>query len=351
MAEVRFAEVTKKFGDVVVLDGLELSVRDGEFLVLLGPSGCGKTTALRTVAGLESPTSGTVLIDATPVNDIPAQKRDVAMVFQSYALYPHMTVAKNIGYPLRHRPSNSREEDKALVCEVADLLGLTPYLERKPRDLSGGQRQRVALARAIVRKPKVFLMDEPLSNLDASLRTQTRGEIVQLQRKLGTTTIYVTHDQVEAMTMGHRIAVLNDGRLQQVGAPEELYEDPVNSFVASFIGNPGMNLLPACRRDGVVSIADVPSVEVPGHDCDLTVGVRAEQLALVSDGIPASCLAVEALGSEVQVLVELPGGAKAIVRQPAGAPRPTLGGRVSLALTIQLPLLFDTATNERIRTV
>jgi len=349
VAAVTFEAVTKKFGDVVVLDGFDLTVHDGEFLVLLGPSGCGKTTALRTVAGLESPTSGRVLIDAKAVDDIPPQKRDVAMVFQSYALYPHMTVAKNIGYPLRHRRSNDQHGDEARVREVAELLGLTPYLGRKPRDLSGGQRQRVALARAIVRDPKVFLMDEPLSNLDASLRTQTRGEIVQLQRNLGATTIYVTHDQVEAMTMGHRIAVLSDGRLQQVGTPEELYEDPINSFVASFIGNPGMNLLPAHRRDNVICISDVAAIQVDGHDCDLHVGVRAEQLALVGDGIPASCLAVEALGSEVQVLVELAGGAKAIVRQPSTSPRPTLGGRVSLALTTPQPLLFDMVTTERIR--
>lgn len=348
MAEVSFDSLTKKFGDVLVLDNFSLDVDDGEFLVLLGPSGCGKTTALRTVAGLESPTSGRVLIDKTPVDDLPPQRRDVAMVFQSYALYPHMTVAMNIGYPLRHRSTN-RSDDSARVRNVAEMLGLTAYLDRKPRELSGGQRQRVALARAIVRDPQVFLMDEPLSNLDASLRTQTRAEIVQLQRRLKTTTIYVTHDQVEAMTMGNRIAVLHQGRLQQVGAPEQLYDDPANTFVASFVGNPGMNLLPGRRVNGRVSICDIGVADIPGHDCDVTVGVRAEQLNLASDGIPAQCLAVEALGSEVQVLVELLGGAKATVRQSAAATRPGLGTRISFELACPHPLLFDVDTTERIR--
>jgi len=246
MAEVRLVNVTKKFGEVTAVDNLSLEIRDGEFFVLLGPSGCGKTTTLRMIAGLEEPTAGEIYIGdelvASPEKDIfvPPRDRDVAMVFQNYALYPHMTVFENIAFPLKLRKV-PEEEIKRKVKEVAELLGIGELLNRKPRELSGGQRQRVALGRAIVREPKVFLLDEPLSNLDAKLRVRMRGELKKLQHKLGVTTVYVTHDQVEAMTMGDRIAILNVGKLQQVGTPDDVYMKPQNKFVAGFIGSPPMN--------------------------------------------------------------------------------------------------------------
>ncbi|AEH25372.1 ABC transporter ATP-binding protein [Pyrococcus yayanosii] len=248
MAEVRLVRVWKQFGDFTAVKDLTLEVKDGEFLVLLGPSGCGKTTTLRMIAGLEEPTKGQIYIDDKLVADpgkgifVPPKERDVAMVFQSYALYPHMTVYDNIAFPLKLRKVPKQEIDKR-VREVAEMLGLTEFLHRKPRELSGGQRQRVALGRAIVRRPKVFLMDEPLSNLDAKLRVKMRAELKKLQRQLGVTTIYVTHDQVEAMTMGDRIAVMNAGELQQIGTPEDVYERPANTFVAGFIGSPPTNFM------------------------------------------------------------------------------------------------------------
>ncbi|HDJ51556.1 MAG TPA: ABC transporter ATP-binding protein [Thermoprotei archaeon] len=250
MAEVKLLSVTKKFGNVTAVDDLTLEIKDGEFFVLLGPSGCGKTTTLRIIAGLEEPTVGEIYIGdtlvASPEKDIfiPPKDRDVAMVFQNYALYPHMTVYENIAFPLKIRKV-PEEEIRKKVKEVAELLGIEELLHRKPRELSGGQRQRVALGRAIIRHPRVFLMDEPLSNLDAKLRVRMRSELKKLQRALGVTTIYVTHDQVEAMTMGDRIAILNDGKLQQVGTPDDVYNKPRNLFVAGFIGSPPMNFLDA----------------------------------------------------------------------------------------------------------
>ncbi|HII61464.1 ABC transporter ATP-binding protein [Pyrococcus horikoshii] len=254
MAEVKLINIWKRFGDVTAVKDLSLEIKDGEFLVLLGPSGCGKTTTLRMIAGLEEPTRGQIYIEDNLVADpekgvfVPPKERDVAMVFQSYALYPHMTVYDNIAFPLKLRKVPKQEIDKR-VREVAEMLGLTELLNRKPRELSGGQRQRVALGRAIIRRPKVFLMDEPLSNLDAKLRVKMRAELKKLQRQLGVTTIYVTHDQVEAMTMGDRIAVMNKGELQQVGTPDEVYYKPVNTFVAGFIGSPPMNFLDATITD------------------------------------------------------------------------------------------------------
>ena len=254
MASVKLVGVWKKFNGVVAVKDMSLEVKDGEFMILLGPSGCGKTTTLRMIAGLEEPTKGQIYIGDKLVADpekeifIPPKDRDIAMVFQSYALYPHMTVYDNIAFPLKLRKIPKNEIDKR-VKEVAEMLGLTELLNRKPRELSGGQRQRVALGRAIVRKPKVFLMDEPLSNLDAKLRVKMRAELKKLQRQLGVTTIYVTHDQVEAMTMGDRIAVINQGVLQQVGTPEEVYNNPKNTFVASFIGTPPMNFMDATITD------------------------------------------------------------------------------------------------------
>ncbi|NJE08199.1 ABC transporter ATP-binding protein [Thermococcus sp. M39] len=250
MAEVKLINVWKKFGDVVAVQDMNLHIKDGEFMILLGPSGCGKTTTLRMIAGLEEPTKGQIYVGDKLVADpekgvfVPPKDRDIAMVFQSYALYPHMTVYDNIAFPLKLRKVPKQEIDRR-VREVAEMLGLTELLKRKPRELSGGQRQRVALGRAIVRKPQVFLMDEPLSNLDAKLRVKMRAELKKLQRQLGVTTIYVTHDQVEAMTMGDRIAVINQGVLQQVGTPDEVYNKPANVFVGGFIGSPAMNFLDA----------------------------------------------------------------------------------------------------------
>jgi len=240
MAEVRLVNVTKKFGNVVAVDNANIEVKDGEFLVLLGPSGCGKTTTLRIIAGLEEVTSGEVYIGDRLVNDVPPKDRDIAMVFQNYALYPHMNVYKNISFGLELRRVPKDVIDKK-VKEVAQMLGIENLLERKPRELSGGQRQRVALARAIVRDPKVYLMDEPLSNLDAKLRVQTRGELIKLHERLGVTTIYVTHDQVEAMTLGDRVVVMNKGVIQQIGTPKEVFDHPANKFVAGFVGTPPMN--------------------------------------------------------------------------------------------------------------
>ncbi len=246
MARIELDEVTKQFPDgTTAVRSLDLAVGDGELLVLVGPSGCGKTTALRMVAGLEDVTSGTISIDGRPVNDVEPRHRDIAMVFQSYALYPHLSVYDNMAFSLKYSGGVSRAEIRQRVAEAARILELEPFLQRKPRQLSGGQRQRVAMGRAIVRQPRAFLMDEPLSNLDAKLRVQMRAEIAQLQRSLGTTTIYVTHDQTEAMTLGNRVAVISGGVLQQVAAPQELYRRPANLFVASFIGSPPMNLIDA----------------------------------------------------------------------------------------------------------
>src|SRR3954464_3605572 len=282
MGRVALDQVSKRFDDVAAVDALTLDVADEEFLVLLGPSGCGKSTALRMIAGLEDPTSGTITIGERVVNDVEAKDRDIAMVFQSYALYPHMTVRRNIEFPLRSRKVAAAER-ATLVQEAADSLDLGDLLERKPAQLSGGQRQRVALARAIVRRPQAFLMDEPLSNLDAKLRVQTRAELVELQRRLAATIVYVTHDQVEAMTMGHRIAVLDAGVLQQVGAPQDVYARPANLFVARFIGSPPMNTV-----DGrVARVADTLVVELPGGRAPLT---------------PALAHAVESAGLEAVVL-------------------------------------------------
>jgi len=259
MASVILKQVTKRFGPVSVIEGLDLEIRDHEFMVLVGPSGCGKSTALRMIAGLEEITGGTISIGDRVVNDVPPKDRDVAMVFQSYALYPHMTVRENLEFGLRIRKTPKEEIDR-LIPEAAQVLGIQGLMDRKPKELSGGQRQRVALGRAIVRKPSVFLFDEPLSNLDAKLRVEVRAEIKKLQARLQVTTVYVTHDQVEAMTMGHRIAILSAGKLQQVGAPLEVYEKPANLFTAGFIGTPPMNLLNATLGPAV---ARTSGFEVP----------------------------------------------------------------------------------------
>src|SRR3954463_9609385 len=244
MSGVTFNEVAKRYGDVSVIEHLNLDVNDHELMVLVGPSGCGKSTALRMIAGLEDVSAGTISIGGRVVNDLAPKDRDIAMVFQSYALYPHMTVRENLEFGLRMRKVSADERARR-VASAAEILGMSHLLDRKPKDLSGGQRQRVAVGRAIVRQPAVFLFDEPLSNLDAKLRVQTRAEITRLQQSLGTTSVYVTHDQIEAMTMGHRITVMRDGKIQQVGTPAEVYEKPANTFGASFFGRPPMNLFPA----------------------------------------------------------------------------------------------------------
>jgi multiple sugar transport system ATP-binding protein len=342
VADVTFRGATKRFDDRAAVDHLDLEIADGELLVLLGPSGCGKTTALRMVAGLEEPDEGEILIGGRVVNDVEPKDRDVAMVFQSYALYPHLSVERNIEFPLRQRGIDA-EDRRRRVREAAASLGLEELLGRKPRQLSGGQRQRVALARAIVRQPQAFLMDEPLSNLDAALRLQTRADIVALQARLGTTTLYVTHDQVEAMTMGHRIAVMDHGVLQQVDAPHVLYDFPTNVFVARFLGSPGMNLLPAALDPLDAPSARVDGGHVPlGPDAasatsgaaSLVVGVRPEDLALSPSGtLEATVLLVELLGAEVHVLCRLPDETKLVVRQEASLPRPAIADHVRIGVT------------------
>ena len=324
MAEIRFDDVTKRFEDgTLAVDRLDLTIDDGEFMVLVGPSGCGKTTSLRMVAGLEDLTSGEIRIGDEVVNDLPAKARDIAMVFQNYALYPHMSVAQNMGFGLRLRGVPKAERDRR-VREAAAVLDLTELLDRRPRQLSGGQRQRVAMGRAIVREPRAFLMDEPLSNLDAKLRVQMRAEIARIQQRLGVTTLYVTHDQVEAMTMGDRVAVMRNGILQQVASPTTLYERPVNLFVAGFIGSPAMNLVEAVVRVaddsvqlevGTQTIMLAPSfvrarpVVRRYHDQTVALGIRPEHLQDVAftPGVPTErCVTVrvelvEALGSDVIV--------------------------------------------------
>ncbi len=371
LAQVSFDGVTKRFGDTTAVDDLTLHVADGELLVLLGSSGCGKTTALRLVAGLEDLSGGTVSIGARVVNDVDPKDRDVAMVFQSYALYPHLTVAKNIEFPLRQRGVD-KEERATKVKRAAETLGLGTLLDRKPAQLSGGQRQRVALARAIVREPMVFLMDEPLSNLDAALRVQTRADIVELQARLSTTTLYVTHDQVEAMTMGDRIAVMSEGKLQQVAPPEDLYARPANAFVAHFLGSPGMNLLKGMLVEsgapdgeggdgnGTLSVA-FPGASVPlppavadavrGSGPDVVLGLRPEALRLSPDGpIAASVIIVELLGAETHVICHTETGDRIIVRQGASAAKPKLGEAVRIAVDPDPASyhLFDAASGARL---
>ncbi|MFP4513062.1 MAG: ABC transporter ATP-binding protein [Acidimicrobiales bacterium] len=359
MADVTFEAVSKHFGDVVAVDDLTLAAGDDDFLVLLGPSGCGKSTALRMLAGLETPTAGTIRIGGEVVNHIEPKQRDVSMVFQSYALYPHKSVFANIAFPLRARGA-SKDEQRVQVESAATMLGLDELLDRRPGQLSGGQRQRVALARAIVRHPQVFLMDEPLSNLDAKMRTQTRAELVELHQRLRTTFIYVTHDQVEAMTMGTKVAVMESGRLQQLGPPQEVYERPANVFVARFIGSPPMNTLGGAiiDRDGRRSLV-LPSFEIAlpdelarqlevGDHAEVIVGVRPEHLRIADEGLPAKLRVVESLGHERHLVCESGDGEMLIARVPADAALPAEGTTVHLATTVEALHLFDAATGDRI---
>ena len=345
--------VGKRFGDVVALQPMDLEVRPGELMVLVGPSGCGKSTLLRLIAGLETPTSGEVWIGGRRVDEVEPGARDVAMVFQSYALYPHMTVARNLGFGLRVR-GTPRPELERRVAETAAALGLGDLLERKPGQLSGGQRQRVALGRAMVRDPGVFLFDEPLSNLDAELRLRTRDEIAALHRRLGTTMIFVTHDQVEALSLGERVAVMDRGRLQQVGTPDEVYRRPHNLFVAGFVGSPPINRMPLSRDDGGRLAGGPFALAGPAGPDRATLAVRPEDLAVAGPGeadgdasggstrtgdFRATVLRVEALGSEQRVHLDGPGDA-AWVARASPALRVASGDRVSVSVDWERSHLF-----------
>jgi len=361
MSGVVLEGVGKRFGAVVAVDDLTLEIHDQEFLVLLGPSGCGKSTVLRMIAGLEDPTEGTIRIGARNMIDVEPKDRDIAMVFQSYALYPHMTVERNIEFPLKSR-NVPKEERRTLVAAAAASLGLEDLLGRKPSELSGGQRQRVALARAIVRRPEAFLMDEPLSNLDAKLRVQTRAELVELQRRLNATVIYVTHDQVEAMTMGDRIAIMEAGILQQVDAPQRVYAEPANLFVARFIGNPPMNTVSgtlAREGDDLVMHTSAGTAPLPAALAAAAVrdgveraviGVRPEHLVFSSEGaLEAKVTVVESLGHELHVICHLSDGQMVIVRQAADVTPPATGSTVRVAAAPEHLHLFDAETERRVK--
>jgi multiple sugar transport system ATP-binding protein len=356
MAEVRYAQATRIYPntDVPAVAGLDLEIADGELLVLVGPSGSGKTTALRMLAGLEEVDGGAIFIGDRDVTDDPPKDRDVAMVFQNYALYPYLSVEANIGFPLK--VAGVRKAERAeRVRAAAELLGLTELLHRKPGQLSGGQRQRVAMGRAIVREASVFLMDEPLSNLDAKLRVQMRADIAELQARLNVTTVYVTHDQAEAMTLGHRVAVLHDGHLQQCAPPRELYDHPANTFVAGFIGSPAMNFLDVpLGANGAVQVGgvDVPlpaSARATGRD-RLVVGVRPEALELASDGIGAQVQAVEDIGADAYVFctARLDGEERRLIARSSARRAPERGARVALRPVPEEAHLFDAVSGDRL---
>jgi len=356
MASVSFRNATRLYpgGTKPAVDKLNLEVADGEFLVLVGPSGCGKSTSLRMLAGLEEVNEGGIYIGDREVTDVPPKDRDIAMVFQNYALYPHMTVAENMGFALKIAGVN-KEERAERVLEAAKLLDLEPYLNRKPKALSGGQRQRVAMGRAIVRKPQVFLMDEPLSNLDAKLRVQTRTQIASLQRRLGVTTVYVTHDQVEAMTMGDRVAVLKDGLLMQVDTPRNLYDTPANVFVAGFIGSPAMNLVQLAIVDGGVQFGDVVlpvarEILAKASGNKVTVGIRPEKLTPSAHGLEVDVDVVEELGSDgfLYGRAQLDGTEQNIVVRVDAIDHPKAGDRIHLEADSSAVHLFDVESGLRL---
>ncbi len=366
MAVVTLDRISKRFpgGGPPAVDDISLTIKDGEFMVLLGPSGCGKSTTLRMIAGLESITAGTLMIDGEVMNGVPAKNRDIAMVFQSYALYPHMTVRDNLAFGLRRR-SVDKAEIKRRVHAVAELLGLTPFLDRRPYALSGGQRQRVALGRAIVRDPKVFLFDEPLSNLDAALRVRTRNELIRQYQRLRATMIYVTHDQVEAMTMGTRICIMNRGKIVQVGQPLEVYRNPADTFVASFIGSPPMNLikgeigieagrLVACFAGGTFPLPGYAEQDVSGlTGRQVVVGFRPEDILLTPPdaanavryaSIETSAVAAEPLGAETLLVVSLAGDAEELVARVGRDVRVVSGQPLPVFLDLAHAHLFDPQT-------
>ncbi len=353
MASVEIRDVRKAFGATEVIHGVDVVIEDGAFVVLVGPSGCGKSTLLRMIAGLENITAGQIKIGERVVNDLPPKARDVAMVFQNYALYPHMTVAANMGFSLRLRHAPQQEID-ARVNRAAAILGLEPLLLRYPRQLSGGQRQRVAMGRAIVRDPQVFLFDEPLSNLDAKLRVQMRTEIKELHQRLGTTTVYVTHDQIEAMTMADKIVVMHDGLVEQVGAPLELYDRPANLFVAGFIGSPAMNFFKGrVGANGSTAFETADGSKFPlagkpaGSDGRPAVyGIRPEHFALADDGAPGEVVVIEPTGPEIQVAARLAGHDIVAVFRERHDFKP--GDKIRLKPDPKLVHLFDEATGKRL---
>ncbi|MEH1932976.1 MAG: ABC transporter ATP-binding protein [Nostoc sp.] len=372
MANVRLEDIKRRFNNVTAIEDITFEIPDGEFWVLVGPSGCGKSTILRTIAGLETATSGKLFIGDRLVNNIPARQRDVAMVFQNYALYPHMSVAQNIGFGLQMRQVD-RKIIQERVMNVARSLSLDHLLDRKPKQLSGGQQQRVALGRAIAREPQVFLLDEPLSNLDAQLRDDTRAELKQLHQELGITTIYVTHDQVEAMTLADKIVVLNRGRIQQIGDPQTIYTSPANQMVASFLGSPPMNILPAIYENNGFDVSGqllaIPAVVKEkfqlrqGHSFDL--GIRPEHIKINTDSeraeqqlsanstqnsglLSVQVKVVEPLGRETLIRAGLPGSAVVLNIQVGGDVRLRPGDRLSLQLDLNQLFVFDPKTGDRI---
>jgi multiple sugar transport system ATP-binding protein len=353
MASVAIRDVRKAFGATAVIHGVDISIRNGEFVVLVGPSGCGKSTLLRMIAGLENITAGEIRIGERVVNNVPPKERDVAMVFQNYALYPHMTVAANMAFSMKLRGAPQKEIDER-VSRAASILGLSQLLGRYPRQLSGGQRQRVAMGRAIVRDPQVFLFDEPLSNLDAKLRVQMRTEIKELHQRLKTTTIYVTHDQIEAMTMADKIVVMHDGRVEQIGAPLELYDRPDNLFVAGFIGSPAMNMIKGrIRVNGSASFENAAGVAFAlgaaptGSDGrPIVYGVRPEHFLISDDGAEAQVQVIEPTGSELQVVAKLGGDDVIAVFRERHQFKP--GDKIRLKADPRLIHLFDEATGKRL---
>jgi len=350
---IKLTNVRKTFGEFVALESLDITIEDGEFVALLGPSGCGKSTTLRMLAGLEFPTSGEIRIGDRVVNDVAPGKRDIAMVFQSYALYPHMSVAENIAYPLKKRgvPKADRAE---MVQKAAALLQLEPLLDRKPKQLSGGQQQRVALGRALVREPQVFLLDEPLSNLDAKLRSYMRAEIIELHNRIGKTMVYVTHDQLEAMTMANRIAVMNDGNLQQFDTPDAIYNRPANLFVAGFIGTPSMNLIKGNLSGDSFEISghgvkvNRAALVAEAQDGPAVLGVRPEGITLGKGNVPAIVRLIENTGHEKIVALELPDTTRILARTAPNVPI-TQGEQISIGFeTDQIHMFEDTSDGRRL---
>ena len=349
MSEITLRNVTKRWGDFIAVDDFNLTIADREFLVLLGPSGCGKTTTMRMIAGLEDVTDGTISIDGTIINDLEPKDRDVAMVFQSYGLYPNMNVYENIRFPLKVRKIDEATHDER-VMRAAKMVELEPFLHRKPAELSGGQRQRVALARAIVREPNVFLMDEPLSNLDAKLRVSTRAQIKHLQHELKVTTIYVTHDQIEAMTLADRVVVMNKGVIQQVGSPTDIYDRPANAFVAAFIGNPAMNLVDGILSKGTFTADAITVKGLEAADGPVTLGFRAEDAAIVDETadhqIRASVYTMELLGDATMITLKV--GSSMVSVKAHKDYRCKIGDEVCISVPISICHLFSQETGDRL---